>query len=116
MDRLAYRLGSVATRSLADVRFLIGYHVWRALVPSARVLVRTPDVVAAVDLDWDAERFYIAENGDVLMRHVRSSAAKLGLEVIDNDGDIRMVDGTAESLDALRTWMRNGAVGFPDGF
>jgi hypothetical protein len=106
----------VATRSLADVRFLVGFHVWRALVPTARVLVRTPDVVAAVDLDWDAERFYVAEVGDALLRHVRSSAAKLGLEVIDDDGEIPTVAGTRESLAALRAWMRGGAVGLPDGF
>lgn len=104
----------VATDDIEDVAFLAGYPLRRALRPFITVLAQSTQCAAALYFDWDDDRFYIAETGGVVMRHVLTAASALGCEVVDDDGYIGMMSGTPEYVAELRAWIAGGSKALPE--
>jgi hypothetical protein len=104
----------VSTGDIEDVAFLAGYSLRGALRPFITVLARSKQCVAALYFDWDEDRFYIAETGGVMMRHVVSAASALCFEVVDDDGHIFMMSGTPEYVANLRAWIAGGSKALPE--
>jgi hypothetical protein len=104
----------VATDDIEDVAFLAGYPMRGALSPFVTVLVRSTGCVAALYFDWDHDRFYIAETRGIVLRHALWAATALGLEIVNDDGDVFMMSGTPEYVAELRAWIDSGSETLPE--
>jgi hypothetical protein len=104
----------LSTGDIEDVAFLAGYPLRGALSPFVTVLARSAGCAAVLYFDWDHDRFYFVETGDVVLRHVLWAASELGLDIVDDDGDIFMMSGAREYLAELRAWIVSGSKALPE--
>ncbi len=104
----------VATGDIEDVAFLTGFPLRGALSPFVTVLARSADCVAVLYFDWDDDRFYVAETGGVVLRHVLWAASAFGLDIVSDGGEIFMLAGTPEYLAEMRAWIQSGSKALPE--
>jgi len=96
-----------STRSLAVVGSLIGLDLARELAPHVTVAVRADDFAAALYFDWDEDRFYVAESGDVVLEAAQEAARRVGFDTAVADDGIWVMGGLHEYFAKLNAWARD---------
>jgi hypothetical protein len=71
------------------------------------VAVRADEFAAALYFDWDEDRFYVAESGDVVLQAAQEAARQVGFDIAVADDGIWVMGGLPEYFAKLQIWARN---------